>query len=563
MKIKVKLLLLVALLLVTVVITGILSNLQLNQTKNTYTEMQEDDEVQLLLKSIQYRFTGISNDERAFLLTGDMSLAEGIEEKIDNIQEYFLQLDKMKNLDTTDKKNIKAIEENLAVYFEKSKSMVSQYNSGNLDLATETHIKEQRKIRKELVDPSIENFIGKLNQEIEEDKTNLAESQKMQAIIFYSLILVLIVVGLVFAILIIRSIVKPMYVMTKSLEEIANGEGDLTRELVISSKDELGMMANSFNKMITNLRGLIQQVGYNADQVAAAAEELTASSEETTRATEQISSTVQEVAMGSEKQVASLKETSHTIHQLSTTVTSIADSSEQATKTAELASQNTVAGNEAIVNIIAQMNGINETVNQLSLDVTRLGERSNEISEIIQTITGIADQTNLLALNAAIEAARAGEHGRGFAVVSDEVRKLAEQSASSAQQISQLIETIQLDTTRTVHSMNETTTKVSEGISLVQSAGNSFRQIQHSISEVSLQIKDVSHSIMDMRVGTDSMVQDIKTFESISELTDSGTQEMASVTEEQVASMEEIAASSASLSQMAEELQILIGKFKV
>ncbi|WP_456278680.1 methyl-accepting chemotaxis protein [Bacillus sp. AK128] len=563
MKIKAKLFLIVSLFTLAVVVIVGLSAFQLNNTKSTYTEMQEDEAVQLLLKSIQYRFTGISNDERAYLLTGDMELVEGIEEKIGKIESYFTELEKMSHLELSDQEDFQTIKETLAVYFDKNKEMVDEYKSGNVEQALETHMKEQRSIRKEQVDPSIEKVIEKFEKEIAEDKEMFAQKQKTENMIFYTVVSVLLVAGLVLASIIIQSIIKPIKVMTKSLQEIAEGEGDLTREISVSSKDELGLMAQSFNKMIFNLRELIKQVGSNAEQVAAAAEELTASSEETTRATEQISSTVQEVASGSDRQITSLKETSRSVSHLTGTVTKIANSSEQASQTADIASQKTVVGNEAIKKIVIQMNGINQTVNQLSDEVTRLGERSNEISNIVETITGIANQTNLLALNAAIEAARAGEHGRGFAVVSDEVRKLAEQSAASAQQISELIETIQSDTTRTVESMNETTNQVSQGISLVHSTGQSFTEIQQSIAEVSIQIREVSQSVMEMDQNTKDMVKDVQIIKNISDITDRGTQEMASATEEQVASMEEIAASAASLSKMAEELQTLIGKFKV
>ncbi|KAA0547092.1 methyl-accepting chemotaxis protein [Bacillus sp. BGMRC 2118] len=563
MKIKGKLYILVFILIGAMLLVGIFSSIQLNKTTAAYNEMQEDEKIQLLFRSLQYRFTGISNDERAFLLTGDKELIQGIEEKEKDIESYFEELSQYEHVSSSDKEEISKIKNNLAIYLEENKQMVNTYLSGSTDLALSIHMKEQRSIRKELVDPSVNEFMDKLKSEIAEDKSNLTQSQKVETIILYSIIALSVVAGLIIGLIIIRSIVKPLTVMTGRLQEIAEGEGDLTQTIQINSKDELGLMAHSFNGMVGKIRELIKQVGMSAEQVAAAAEELTASSEETTRATEQIASTVQDVASGSTEQITSLKDTAITVSLLSTTVENIAENSEKATKTSNEASENAALGNEAIQNIIIQMTGINETVNQLSDEVTRLGDRSSQISEIVDSITGIADQTNLLALNAAIEAARAGEHGRGFAVVSDEVRKLAEQSAASAQQISALISTIQSDTVQTVESMRNTTDKVTEGISLVHNAGESFEQIQLSISKVSEQIQEVSNSVLEMRDGSRKMVDAIQTYEHISEVTDQGTQEMASAAEEQVASMEEIAASSASLSKMAEDLQTLIGKFKV
>lgn len=563
LKISKKLVLLVTILILGIIFTGILSSYQQSKTKTTFIEMQEDEAVQLLLKSLQFRFTGISNDERAFLLTGDMELVQGIEKKENELESYFTDLEKMEYLDDQDRSEIKKIKENLEAYFDTNKKMVNEYTAGNKENALTIHMEEQRSIRKELVDPSIEAFIQKISTEIKEDKSLFAKTEKMESTILYGVLTLFIVIGVFVAVSVIRSIVKPLKTMTTRLAEIAEGEGDLTQVIQLNTKDELGEMAASFNAMIMNLRELVKQVGMNAEQVAAAAEQLTVSSEETTKSTGLIASSIQEVALGSKKQVDSVNDTSITVTQLSNTVRSISGNSEQATNTAKTASEKAIAGNQAIETIIVQMNGISETVNQLSQEVKRLGDRSNQISEIVDTITGIADQTNLLALNAAIEAARAGEHGRGFAVVSDEVRKLAEQSAAAAKQISELIYTIQANTEQTVCSMDDTMLKVSDGITLVHNAGMSFEHIQKAILEVTTQIEEVSGSVNEISDGTNELVVAVNTFKSISELTDRGTQEMAAATEQQVASMGEITKSSALLSQMAEDLQKLIGKFKV
>ncbi|WP_100406047.1 methyl-accepting chemotaxis protein [Bacillus solitudinis] len=563
MKIKVKLALLVSLLIAGLIITGVLSAYQLKGTEEAYLEMQEDEEVQLLLKSLQYRFTGISNDERAFLLTGDVELISGIEKKAKDIAGYFEKLDKMQNLIREDQEAISNIKENLSVYMQANNKMVETYLGGNSEMALSMHMEEQRSIRKELVDPSIETFINELTNEIENDKTLLATEQKTKTLTFYSTILLTVFGGVFAALFIIRSINKPINIMNVRLKEIAEGEGDLTQSINISSRDELGEMAKSFNQMIEKLRELIKQVGFNAEQVAAASEQLTASSEETTRATELIASTVQEVAVGTEEQAKSVRDTSKTVNELSSSLSQIAYSSEVVTTTANHTSEQAVEGNRAVTIVVTQMNDINNTVNDLSLMVKTLGTRSTQISDIIDVITGIAEQTNLLALNAAIEAARAGEHGRGFAVVADEVRKLAEQSAGSAQEISQLLSTIQKDTNKTVETMADTTNKVAEGINFVNDAGKSFGQIQESVLEVSSQIQEVTSAVKEMSVGAEQMVQSVELIAETSEVTATGTQNMSAAAEEQLAAMEEITASSSSLSKMAEDLQEKVGKFKV
>lgn len=562
MKIKTKLSLLVFLLVISLLITGAIAIYQATDTGEAREEVEKHQNLQLTLKSIQYLFTGISNDERAFLLTGNQELVDGMNEKIKEVGQYFTDI-KQEDFDAHDIEALQAIEKNLQSYFELNKKMTGIYQNGQDEEALQFHMEEQRNIRKELVDPSIETLIEDVDKTIEVSSVQLREKQELSYTILLGVILLSAVGGVVIAFLIIRSINKPIQLMNRRLSEIAEGEGDLTQVIDVKTKDELGEMASSFNQMVGKLRELIRQVSANAEQVAAASEQLSASSEETTRATELIASTVQEVAAGTDKQVQSLDDNSKTINDLSALVQQIAVSSEIVSSTGIQASDKAVDGNKLIENIIHHMDDISETVNQLSLKVKTLGERSNQINEIIAVITGIADQTNLLALNAAIEAARAGEQGRGFAVVADEVRRLAEQSSESAQQISSLISVIKTDTEETVRTMSETTLKVSDGIQYIQDAGTSFKQIEEAVQEVSSQVQEVTSAVQELSAGNEQMKRSMEIVTEISNVTADGTQSMSASTEEQLAAMEEITASSSSLTKMAEELQDLIKKFKV
>lgn len=359
-----------------------------------------------------------------------------------------------------------------------------------------------------------------------------------------------------------RSIRGPVLRLVAEMKEVA--QGNLRVEpLVVKTRDEIFDLANSFNEMTDSLKRVIRQAGATSEQVAASAEELMASAEQTSRATEQIAVTVQEVAVGTDRQVASVEQGARAIDDMSRGIRQIAANAQQASSMVVQVASMAGEGNQSIQAAVQQMNAIHDSIRELAGVVDGLGNHSQAIGQIIEVITGIAEQTNLLALNAAIEAARAGEHGRGFAVVADEVRKLAEQSSKSAQQIGQLIQTIQTDTKLAVESMESGTKEVQEGILVVHHAGETFGQIQMSITTVADQIQDVSAAAQEVSAHSEQVVQAIELVSEVSEIAADGTQNVSAATEEQLAAMEEITSSATALSTMAEELQQMISRFKV
>jgi methyl-accepting chemotaxis protein len=206
---------------------------------------------------------------------------------------------------------------------------------------------------------------------------------------------------------------------------------------------------------------------------------------------------------------------------------------------------------------------IEQTVNNSSQVVAKLGERSKEIGQIVDTIAGIAGQTNLLALNAAIEAARAGEQGRGFAVVAEEVRKLAEQSKEAAKQIAQLIGEIQGDTGNAIEAMNEGTREVAIGAEVVTTAGHAFGEIAELVTEVYSQVKEISAAIQQMAGSSQQMLLSVKEIERHSKNAAGEAMTVSAATEEQSASTEEIVSSSQNLAKLAQDLQEAVNKFHV
>ncbi len=376
------------------------------------------------------------------------------------------------------------------------------------------------------------------------------------------------IIGIVLFMLIIyfiaNSIARPIKKMALAAEAIANGDLQSSSQgLTGLANDEIGKLATSFHTMTVNLQQVIKQVAQSAEQVAASSEELTASAEQSAQATTQVAATISEVAQGAEKQVKAIDDTSAVVEQLSAGIQQVAANTNKVSSMADKTTSAANQGGKAVDAAMSQMISIENSVTSSAQVVTKLGDRSKEIGQIVDTISGIAGQTNLLALNAAIEAARAGEQGRGFAVVAEEVRKLAEQSQEAAKQIAGLISEIQMETDSAVVAMNDGTREVKVGSEVVNTAGQAFKEIVTLISEVSSQIKEISAAIQQMASGSQQIVVSVREIDRISKDAAGQTQTVSAATEEQSASMEEIAASSQALARMAEELQSAVRKFRM
>ncbi|MGN7415454.1 methyl-accepting chemotaxis protein [Paenibacillus sp. SAF-068] len=371
-----------------------------------------------------------------------------------------------------------------------------------------------------------------------------------------------ILMGTLVALIIGRLISLPVAAVAQAASRIA--DGDLTGEtIVVRNRDEIGDMAESFNKMMGNLRHLIHQVGHNADRVAASSEELTASTEQTAAATEQVATTMEEIATGMDTQVNMVGDGFHTINELSTGFQQMTENTQNMSNEAIQASAKALSGNEAVQSAVGQMNSIHQTVRSLAAVIEELGNHSQEIGLMVGSISEISAQTNLLSLNAAIEAARAGEHGRGFEVVATEVRKLSDQSAKSAEQISVLVTAINKGMSDAVQSMGEVTAEVQEGMELVHKAGGTFEEIREAVSNVAGQTQEVSASIEQMAAGVEQINVSMKTIMEVTENAAAGTEEVSATSEEQLSAMQEIASAATDLSSMAEELQESVSRFKV
>ncbi|GBG55818.1 methyl-accepting chemotaxis protein [Sporomusaceae bacterium FL31] len=354
---------------------------------------------------------------------------------------------------------------------------------------------------------------------------------------------------------------KPITQLLDATEKIR--KGDLNVKITNTANDEIGMLAQNFAAMIAGLRGLLGQVSNSAQVVSAASQQLTAGAEQSAATAEQVTIAIDGIAESAEKQVNSANETTTLVTQIVADIEQIVSESGIVASVSEGTADLAAKGGNTIEEAVSQMSHIETSVASSAEVVAKLSDRSIEIGQIIDTISGIANQTNLLALNAAIEAARAGEQGRGFAVVADEVRKLAEQSENAAKQIAHLIGEIQSDTEKAVVAMNKGNEDVKKGTAIVSEAGHMFKEIIAVTNQVSGQMRGISASIEHMATNSLKIEAAIKDIDGMSRGNANQTLQVSAATQEQVASVEEIKKASQSLVETANELQNSVNKFSL
>ena len=562
-----RLIVLIAILSAAIIIVGGVGYYSLNKANTALEDMYSRQ-----LKSVQVlndaRTHGrkIEGDIYALMLTTDdqedEALAKDIEDRVKRFDQD-LQTFEQINVRDESKQKLQSIRDDVA----KSRSIRTQIISLAMQNKNEEAYALYVAQGRGLSDQSNASLIELSADVVKIADETYADSQQGQSTITKILVLVILaalILAIILGFVIAKQINTRLKGIVKNLEILA--DGDFSIEIAKSSledRSEFGTISRAVEKMKNNIKALLKNLMETSEDMAASSEELTASSEQSAQAANQVAGSVTEVAQGAENQMKATDQAGQIVKKISVSIGQVSQKSQQVASSANHTMQTATDGESIIKRAVSEMKTIEEKTNATSTVISKLEDKSKQIGQIVETISGIASQTNLLALNAAIEAARAGDAGRGFAVVAEEVRKLAEQSETAAEQITSLIGEVQSSTREAVVFMDANQKEIISGVQAVDDAGSNFNNILGMVSDMNKQIDAITASIVEVTKGTTHVVTAVQGIEAESRKASEQTQTISAATEEQSASVEEIASASEHLAQMAADLQKAVQKFKL
>ncbi|MGG0644137.1 methyl-accepting chemotaxis protein [Sporosarcina gallistercoris] len=550
-----------AVLLVVILLSALYSFSQLAKIEKEYNFLLEHRVSQTVLaKNIQTE-SGLEGVYiRSYLLLGRQDDLEKFDEHYEKINQYLAGIkqlarsEKMKNL-------VNETEELNTKFYTISQDVIKLRKANDVEAAVQLMDSEMRPIN-EGIREKLEEMTTYQNEQLTIGNSAALKTAKNAKLGLLGASFIALVLAGIISTTITRSISKPVVRLSKAVSVVASGNLS-DEDIQLKSKDELNDLANSFNEMKQSLRTLIRGVNDNALHLTASAEELSASTYEVSQSSEEMAKSIDSVALGAKLSASAASESSIAMDETAVGVQRIAGSAAELNDSAEKTKNIATESGQTIETAKEQMDIIYQSSNQTSELIKRLSRQSEEIESITKVITGITEQTNLLALNAAIEAARAGEHGKGFAVVADEVRKLAEESKKSAGQIVELTMAIQTDTKNVEQSVTESMVNVEQGVHVIENAGLTFLEIVKAVEIMSSQIAEISAATEQISASAEEVSASVNEIAGQATSASAQTEQNASAMEEQMATIEEINAVAQDLSNKAVDLQEMIQQFTV
>lgn len=383
-----------------------------------------------------------------------------------------------------------------------------------------------------------------------------------QRLVYLILSIVGIALAIALSVFMSTRITRPIARLEKHVNSLAAGDLRM-KSLKVTSNDEIGSLTNAFNIMSDNLRNLIQKMVRGAESLAESSQKLTENARQSEETANSVVESVGEVTNGMEEQLLNIDGAKVSVDAVFNDVQTMAESARTVTEASNRTADAARHGATLMREAIARMREIETAVVAAASVVSKLGENSSQIGEIVESISAIANQTNLLSLNAAIEAARAGEQGKGFAVVAEEVGKLAIESQCSASEIKNRIDEIQKATEDAVHSMSQGTSEVQKGAEAINKVGDEFDHILEMVNQIYSRMGDISNSVDTVFGGTNTVVSSVDVIHEISKKTSESTYQISEATEKQSTANHEIVTAAGMLAKMAEDMQSVVVKFQL
>ena len=497
------------------------------------------------------------------MATEDVQLKESLYAELNaGVEKVLSDLETYEGMDLTDE------ERQIMADFYAAADQLTLNQDDVIRLAMEGENDAAYQLFMETVQGSRDDLIGALetlrNYNIEQtEDINTASIEEADAatrnniIINLIALLVLLIVGMTIS----RSITKPLAQLREQLSLVQ--QGDFTAQGTYESKDELGQLTAAFNNTTQTLKNVLLHVKASSDQVDETSQELMASVEQSTSATEHVVASIQEISAGSDQTKYRLEENSSVMQRVSAGINQIHQIISEVEQLANAAYQEADQGTAIVSENVEQMQHIKRSINQSNEVIHLLAKQVGEVDNILKVIDSISQQTNLLALNAAIEAARAGEHGKGFAVVADEVRKLAEQSLQSTKSIADILDNIKKDTKHSVEIMDVVKHEADDGLAATMNTSTKFQDILVNTREVAPYMEKASATVDNIITEFENFSHNADTILNIAVSNAENSELVTAASEQQAASMEEMSRSSCDLAEVASELNQIVHKFKL
>ncbi|WP_090937839.1 methyl-accepting chemotaxis protein [Pelosinus propionicus] len=561
-----------AIIIVLIFIMAVNSFISLNHAKNDLENIKQANVRMAIADDIAIQYKITVSDLRAYAAYGSevyLNRINGDFEKVIQLENDFLALarpEKKQEFQAVIDETVKYKNTIMAEFVPLAKEYNRLVAAGDYTKAQEAKVKladfaKRIASQSQAIEEALDGF-AQSNVEVANHSIKESISSNNTVIITSGVIsFVVLVLGIIIAITLTNMIRRPVVKLTEIAHQYANG--DLRKQVEVTSSDEIGELSASLQEMHKNFVEMITNIRSASGQLASASEEMATSTEEVTSSSEDVSKNMQHLAQEADLGNQSMLEASQALVELSSLIQIAKSKSENTITNSENTLHAAEEGRKRVTESVTKMDNIKEQTQNSSQVIEELNTYSQQISQITNTITNLAKQTNLLALNAAIEAARAGEHGRGFAVVAEEVRKLAEQSDQGAQEITSLVKMVTEKTNLAVTAMAQNAVEVDSGVFTVNEAGGALDSILQAVKQTVTETKDIGEVTSSEVASSEQIVKLINGLATMIESVAAHGEEIAASSEQQSAAMQTVAASAEETSAMAHQLRTSVEKFKL